>query len=69
MGVFAISIYRDSTKVRIASIVLFSITTLKLFFIDLWHLGQLYRVAACVGLAILLILVSFFYQKFVTKKK
>ena len=38
MGLFAISIYRDSTKVRIASIVLFSITTLKLFFIDLWHL-------------------------------
>jgi len=35
---------------------------------DLWRLGQLYRVASFVGLAAVLILVSFLYQRFMTGK-
>lgn len=33
---------------------------------DLWKLGQLYRVASLIGLAVVLILVSFLYQRFLT---
>ena len=43
-------------------------TTFKIFFMDLWRLGQLYRVASFVGLAAVLILVSFLYQRFMTGK-
>lgn len=39
--------------------------TFKLFFVDLWHLGGLYRVGAFIGTAVMLIAVSFFYQKFI----
>ncbi len=35
----------------------------KIFFMDLWWLGQFYRVASFIGLAAVLILVSFLYQK------
>jgi uncharacterized membrane protein len=51
---------------RLASLILIAITTLKLFFYDLWRLGQLYRVAAFVGLAAILMLVSTLYQKYVS---
>ncbi len=36
--------------------------------VDLWRLGQLYRVASFVGLAAVLIMVSFLYQRFMTGK-
>jgi len=43
-------------------------TTVKIFFMDLWRLGQLYRVASFVGLAAVVSLVSFLYQRFMTGK-
>lgn len=52
-----------SSAARLASLALITVTTLKLFLYDLWSLGQLYRVAAFVGLAVVLILVSALYQK------
>jgi uncharacterized membrane protein len=36
---------------------------------DLWKLGQLYRVASFIGLAIVLMLVSYLYQRFLTKSE
>jgi uncharacterized membrane protein len=36
----------------------------EIFFIDIWRLGQLYRVASFMGLAAVLVLVSFPYQRF-----
>jgi uncharacterized membrane protein len=39
-------------------------TLLKLFLHDLWRLGGLYRIGSLVGLAVVLILVSFIYQRF-----
>jgi uncharacterized membrane protein len=53
----------NNSAARLASLALITVTTLKLFLYDLWSLGQLYRVAAFVGLALILILVSSLYQK------
>ena len=39
-------------------------TLLKLFFHDLARLGQLYRIGAFVGVAVIAMLASFAYQKF-----
>jgi uncharacterized membrane protein len=39
-------------------------TLLKLFLHDLWRLGGLYRIGSLIGLAVVLILVSFIYQRF-----
>jgi hypothetical protein len=40
------------------------VTLLKLFLADLWQLGGLYRVGSLIGLAIVLMVVSFAYQRF-----
>ncbi len=49
---------------RRAGMALLGVTLVKLFFHDLWRLGGLYRIGALIGLAVVLILVSMFYQKF-----
>jgi len=49
---------------RVASVGLLGLTTIKLFLHDIWQLGGLYRVGAFVGLAGILILVSFLYQRY-----
>lgn len=68
-GAFALvllvaGIRSGSRAVRLASLGLFGATILKVFIHDLWRLGQLYRVGSIVVLAVLLILVSFLYQRF-----
>jgi uncharacterized membrane protein len=50
---------------RLASLGLFAATIAKVFLHDLWRLGQLYRVGSIFVLAVLLILVSFLYQRFI----
>ncbi len=59
---------RESKALRLASTALLMTVVLKLFFIDLWHLGGLYRIGAFMGTAVMLIAVSFFYQKFIKEK-
>lgn len=68
-GLFAFVLLAIGFKKRIAGarragMALMSVTLLKLFFHDLWHLGGLYRIGALIGLAAVLILASFIYQKF-----
>lgn len=58
----------QTSKVRWAALVLMVGTAFKIFFMELWRLGQLYRVASFVGLAAVLILVSFLYQRVMTGK-
>ena len=48
---------------RYASLGLLSVTLLKLFFHDLAQLGQLYRVGALIGVAIIAMVASFAYQR------
>ncbi len=49
---------------RYAGLGLLVATMIKLFLHDLWRLGGLYRIGSLVGLAVVLILVSFVYQRF-----
>lgn len=56
----------NAVKARQAALILVLITSFKIFFKDLWALGQLYRVASFVGLAVILMLVSYLYQRFLT---
>jgi uncharacterized membrane protein len=49
---------------RYASLALIGVTLLKLFFHDLNQLNQLYRIGALIGVALVLILASFLYQRF-----
>jgi uncharacterized membrane protein len=41
-------------------------TLLKLFLHDLWRLGGLYRIGSLVGMALVLMVVSFIYQRFLS---
>lgn len=50
--------------VRIGGMSLLSIAILKLFFVDLWSLGQLYRIIASISLGLVLLGISFLYQKY-----
>ena len=43
---------------------LLCVAILKLFFHDLAQLGQLYRIGAFIGVAVIAMLASFAYQKF-----
>jgi uncharacterized membrane protein len=51
--------------VRYASLALIGVTLLKLFLHDLSQLGQLQRIGAFVGVAVVLLVSSFLYQRFV----
>jgi len=51
--------------VRYASLALIGVTLLKLFLHDLGQLGQLQRIGAFVGVAVVLLVSSFLYQRFV----
>jgi uncharacterized membrane protein len=68
-GLFAllllvIGIAKKLPAVRYASIGLLAVTLFKLLFHDLWQLGQLYRIASLIGVAIIAIFASFLYQRF-----
>ena len=64
-----VSIKEQNLVGRRASLGLLGVTILKLFLHDVWALGQLYRVAAFVGLACVLILVSYLYQRYLFPEK
>jgi len=51
---------------RYAALALLCVTLLKLFLSDLAHLNQLYRIGAFVGVAVVLLVASFLYQRFIT---
>jgi uncharacterized membrane protein len=50
--------------VRYAGLALLILTLLKLFLHDLGNLSQLYRIGAFLGVALILIVASFVYQRF-----
>ena len=54
---------------RYSGMGLLMVTLLKLFLHDLWRLGGLYRIGSLIGLAIVLMLVSFIYQRFLSADK
>ena len=68
-GLFAlllliVGMRKKTAPVRYASLGLLGVTVLKLFFHDLSQLDQLYRIGAFIVVAIIAILASFLYQRF-----
>ncbi|HTV43543.1 MAG TPA: DUF2339 domain-containing protein [Candidatus Sulfotelmatobacter sp.] len=57
-------IVKNSAATRYSAMGLLCVTLLKLFFHDLAQLGQLYRIAAFICVAVIAMLASFAYQKF-----
>lgn len=64
LGLVAAGIWRRLRAARWAGIVLLCVTLAKLFFHDLARLGQLYRIGAFLGVAVMAIAASFLYQRF-----
>ena len=67
-GVFAfvlmiIGMKKNMKMLRIISISLFFFTLLKLFAVDVWDMSEGGRIAAFISLGILLLIISFLYQK------
>ena len=60
-------IWKNKQYLRIAAIVLFGITLIKLFFYDLTYLNTLSKTIVFVALGILLLVISFLYNKFKVK--
>jgi type II secretory pathway pseudopilin PulG len=59
-----VGIARKIPASRYAAIGLLCVTLVKLFFRDLAHLEQLYRIGAFIGVAVIAMLASFAYQRF-----
>ena len=62
--IMILGITRRLPALRYAGIALLTVTLLKLFLHDLWSLGGLYRIGSLIGLALVLIPVSYLYQRF-----
>ncbi|MBI5266320.1 MAG: DUF2339 domain-containing protein [candidate division Zixibacteria bacterium] len=60
----SLGIWRRRRPLRMAAIVLFGVTILKIFLWDLAFLSGLYRIFSFMGLGIILLAVSFAYQRF-----
>ncbi len=68
-GVYALAlvgrgIWRKRKVLRLLGITLFGITLVKLFVFDLGDISKLGKIIAFVGLGVLLLVISFLYQKF-----
>lgn len=69
MGIYALvliilGISKDQKHLRIMAIVLFSFALLKLFFYDTEQLGTIGKTIVFVTLGVLLLMVSFLYNKY-----
>ena len=57
-------IWKMKKHLRIGAIVLFAVTLIKLFFYDISHLGTISKTIVFVSLGILLLIISFLYNKY-----
>jgi len=64
VGLVAFGMLRASKRVRVGGMVLLSLAIFKLFFVDLWSLGTLYRIISSMSLGVVLLAISFVYQKY-----
>lgn len=67
-ALLAVGFKLKNAATRYAGVGLLLLTLLKLFLHDLWRLGGLYRIGSLVGLAVVLIVVSFIYQRFLSSQ-
>ena len=66
LTLLVVGILKNVRAARYAAAGLLCVALLKLFFHDLAQLGQLYRIGAFIGVAVVAMLASFAYQKFFT---
>ncbi len=71
-GIYALflivlGIWKRKPYLRITAIILFGLTLVKLFFYDISHLNTLSKTVVFVSLGILLLIISFLYNKFKNK--
>jgi uncharacterized membrane protein len=59
-----LGILRKYRPIRLLAILLFGVTILKVFLLDLSDLEKVYRIISFIGLGIILLAVSFMYQKY-----
>ena len=64
LGLIIIGIYKKKKHLRIGAIVLFAVTLVKLFFYDIADLGTISKTIVFVSLGVLLLIISFLYNKF-----
>ncbi|MBK7428309.1 MAG: DUF2339 domain-containing protein [Saprospiraceae bacterium] len=64
VGMVGIGIYWRKQHLRVAAIVLFSCTLIKLFFYDISHLNTISKTVVFVSLGVLLLIISFLYNKY-----
>lgn len=64
LGLIAYGINKGKRHLRIAAIVLFAATLLKLFLYDLADMGTISKTIAMISLGVLLLTISFLYNKF-----
>jgi uncharacterized membrane protein len=68
LGLLIAGLARKLRPVRYAALALLGATVVKLFFHDLARLDALYRVGALVAVAVVALLASFLYQKFISSQ-
>jgi uncharacterized membrane protein len=59
-----LGIWKNKKYLRIGAIILFSVTLLKLFLYDIAHLETIAKTVVFVSLGILLLIISFLYNKY-----
>ena len=64
IGLMGIGIVRRVRALRVIAIVLFGVAILKIFFYDLSFLETIYRIVSFIGLGVILLAVSYLYQRF-----
>jgi uncharacterized membrane protein len=57
-------IWKNKQYLRIGAIALFGVTLLKLFFYDISHLNTIAKTVVFVSLGIILLIISFLYNKY-----
>lgn len=62
-GLIMAGLRRHYTPIRYLAIVVFGLTVIKVFAVDLASLDRLYRVASVIGLGVLLLVASYLYQR------
>jgi len=63
-GLIVAGIRQRYAPIRYTGIVVFGLTILKMFAVDLAELDQIYRVSSVLGLGVLLLLTSYLYHRF-----
>ena len=64
LALISIGFWKKSSQLRIAAMVLFAVTLLKVFLIDLEHISTISRMVVFIALGVLLLVISYLYQRY-----